>query len=158
MGRKNSEHQNPLIFLKTCFPICFSLFYQGKFMRCQNLLMLLMLEEQQAPWTERLQEKIKKQRRDGGGCPRPNSLALIVFLCWRRGGLGRAGGWGQRQGSGWGHCGWWAGSGGRVRPSPSPLLVGDAPVPQAERWGGEREVEAARTRLAEHLVGSFVNN
>lgn len=29
-------------------------------MRCQNLLMLLMLEEQQAPWTERLQEKIKK--------------------------------------------------------------------------------------------------
>lgn len=48
-------------------------------MRCQNPLTLLMLEEQRAPWAERLQ-KMEEQRRGGGGCLRANWLAVIVLL------------------------------------------------------------------------------
>lgn len=60
---KISKHQTRCT-AETCFSICFSLFYQGKFMRCQSLLMLLMLEKQQAPWAERLQKNKNNQARE----------------------------------------------------------------------------------------------
>lgn len=109
-------------------------------MRCQNLLMLLMLEEQQAPWTERLQEKNKKQWHDGGGCPRPNSLALIMFLCWRWGGLGWAGA-GGTVGGGQGEV---AGSG-----RPHPLCVWGMRLFPRQRGGEESK------REKQHAPGSL---